>query len=867
MKTRILSLLITLGTIITLPAHAQFQRMLGDNFDIYSGQTWVSMVQETDTRNLVFLFNETFQHNPVIVKTDSTGAIIWTKTIAMTNLFSTKLVLTANNTYVMGASIYTSATNYYRMVLMEIDKTGTILWSKFYDCGYSTSLVDLSKTNDNGYLVIGNPNPGGANGILALKTNASGLLQWHKIIKKSGSYCDNPKGFEIPFDGIYIATTQGYDSYGLMKLAYNTGDTIWTKELFSGDAMNLLGTRSFGRTHDNNLFIADNITGNRFVNLKINTAGTILWQNAYNSDFAAKNIYYDTKGELLITGRIGGLGYEASLLKLKSDGTIRWCKTYGGYLNDYASDMIPHSKGYFIGGVTSSYLPTPNNDKAGILLIKTDTSGVAINGCYEGEMTFSTVTNLTFTNKTTSYILETKVFNDTDMVFSITNHASLANLNLTKVAVTIPKTKNPLCAGSSDGYAKAAATGGFGGFTYIWQGTGVSADSLGGRTAGKYIVTAQDSKGCKSKDSVTLTDPPALTLALTATKPSCPKIADGVINSTPGGGTPPYRYDWSNTRKTQNITGLLEGKYKLTLKDTNNCVLIDSLSFLAQRPDTPTICMVSIQKSTNKNMIIWDRYNGNRISYYKIYKEVVTNQYDSIGITPFDSVSVYIDKASKPDMRAEKYKLTAVDVCGTETPKSPFHQTMNLTKNGTEPNISLIWNKYIDESGSWIPKNYIIYRGMSMASLTKYDSLPDLSSFNYNIKDAAPGEIFYVAVNKGSLCSPAVLKAESGPYSQSLSNILEFKSSAFYPVSITGVRAYPNPCTDKLYLEFTLEKGSDVKIQLYNSAGIEVSSMSASGSIAGPNKLAIDVSGQANGYYSIKITSDSYSKVIPFVKQ
>ena len=53
--------------------------------------------------------------------------------------------------------------------------------------------------------------------------------------------------------------------------------------------------------------------------------------------------------------------------------------------------------------------------------------------------------------------------------------------------------------------------------------------------------------------------------------------ADGGINLSPFGGTPPYTYQWSNNTNNQNLTGVAPGLYILTLTDSLGCEIVEPI--------------------------------------------------------------------------------------------------------------------------------------------------------------------------------------------------------------------------------------------------------------------------------------------------
>ena len=130
---------------------------------------------------------------------------------------------------------------------------------------------------------------------------------------------------------------------------------------------------------------------------------------------------------------------------------------------------------------------------------------------------------------------------------------------------------NPTCNGGTNGSATVTATGGTPAYRYAWS-NGATTPTVSGLTAGVYSVTVTDANACTLVTSVTLTQPPALTLSAAVTNVACNGAATGSVDLTVAGGTAPYQYAWSNGAISQDITGVRAGTYTVTVTDQNGCV-------------------------------------------------------------------------------------------------------------------------------------------------------------------------------------------------------------------------------------------------------------------------------------------------------
>ncbi len=135
----------------------------------------------------------------------------------------------------------------------------------------------------------------------------------------------------------------------------------------------------------------------------------------------------------------------------------------------------------------------------------------------------------------------------------------------------------PLCSYSSDGSITISASGGTGMLTYSVDNgsTFQASDVFNSIAGGTYNIAVEDMLGFTSTGSVTLTSPPAISLAPTGTNPSCNGSSDGSISITASGGTGTLAYSddgGSTFQSPNNFTGLSAGTYNLSVKDANKCV-------------------------------------------------------------------------------------------------------------------------------------------------------------------------------------------------------------------------------------------------------------------------------------------------------
>ncbi|MFH1321193.1 MAG: gliding motility-associated C-terminal domain-containing protein [Bacteroidota bacterium] len=157
---------------------------------------------------------------------------------------------------------------------------------------------------------------------------------------------------------------------------------------------------------------------------------------------------------------------------------------------------------------------------------------------------------------------------------------------------SISGTDESSCA-ANDGTATVSAIGGDPPYTYLWDDPASQATATAtGLSAGTYTVTVSDINGCPhDSTTIVLDEPPPITVSISGTDVSCPGGSDGAAEVTvTGGGAAPYTYLWSDGETTQDISGLSQGTYSVSVTDKNDCPPADeSIVINEPLPLTPTI--------------------------------------------------------------------------------------------------------------------------------------------------------------------------------------------------------------------------------------------------------------------------------------
>ena len=127
---------------------------------------------------------------------------------------------------------------------------------------------------------------------------------------------------------------------------------------------------------------------------------------------------------------------------------------------------------------------------------------------------------------------------------------------------------------------------------YLWS-TGDTTNIISNLSAGTYTVTVIDTNNCSSIDSVTITEPSDISIAVNTTNVSCNGGNDGSASLSISGGTPGYTENWLGA----NPNSLSAGSYSYIVTDTNGCT--DSNSITINEPSLLSVTSSQIDVTCN----------------------------------------------------------------------------------------------------------------------------------------------------------------------------------------------------------------------------------------------------------------------------
>ncbi len=396
----------------------------------------------------------------------------------------------------------------------------------------------------------------------------------------------------------------------------------------------------------------------------------------------------------------------------------------------------------------------------------------------------------------------------------------------------------------------------FGGgiLTYNWlPSTGLNYDTVLNPTAevinnSSYLVTVTTPHGCTATDSVRVFVSP-LTVNGNGTSIKCGDTATlNTTNNYTGSGI--LTYSWlpitgldSSTISNPTVTVETNKTYTVTVTTPNGCTATHNVNVSLIPMNAIDICIVGVD-STNKNRIVWNKPLSAAIDSFYIYKETnITNVYQMIGSVNYDSLCVFVDVNSHPDVQSNKYKISIKDKCELESNASVPHHTMHLSIN---QGVGITWNLIWDAYQGFTVSTYNVFRGTAPSNM---QLIGTSSGSNSQYSDLTPpsGFVYYqVEVVSPNQCNP------TRSYNSSRSNIVTNQNIGIFENSNTLglISIYPNPASDFFILKTSNVNSTGLILNIYNVIGELIKSEPLV-----HNQQEINIKDLSSGIYMVEIKS------------
>ena len=339
------------------------------------GHYFGTSVQQTiDGGYIVTGVTETFSSSGdvFLIKTNGNGDTLWTKTYGGNDDdIGYSVQQTTDSGYIITGRTHSYGNGQTDLYIIKTDSIGDTLWTKTYGGNNGDQGNSVQQTFDGGYIITGNTIDDSTFylGVYLIKTDSIGDTLWTKTFGDSEG-----NSVQQTTDGGYIITgvkgvnTGNRDVY-LIKTNGN-GDTLWTKT-YGGNYHDI--GNSVQQTTDGGYIITGltKIYSSSDVFLiKTNGNGQTLWTKTYGGNYGdqGNSVQQTNDGGYIITGHkgINTGNRDVYLIKTNGNGDTLWTKTYGGQNICYGTSVQQTTDGgYIITGDSTNY----------IYLIKTDSLG------------------------------------------------------------------------------------------------------------------------------------------------------------------------------------------------------------------------------------------------------------------------------------------------------------------------------------------------------------------------------------------------------------------------------------------------------------------------------------------------------------
>ena len=398
------------------------------------------------------------------------------------------------------------------------------------------------------------------------------------------------------------------------------------------------------------------------------------------------------------------------------------------------------------------------------------------------------------------------------------------------------KTNVNTCNGESAGSITVTATGGTGVLIYTLNPGAAQTNNTGaftGLAAGNYSVDVADENLCSvTSSSFNITEPQALVLTEDdINNVTCNGTENGSILISVSGGTVAtgYNYNWTTTDGAGISTGsqdqlaLGAGTYNLTVTDDNACEVTSNFTLTEPNALVVTKTIYDISCNGGGDGVIVVSHTGGVLpcSYYW-----TTN--DGSGLEPVDR--------NQGGLSAGTYHLEITDAVGCIT--------NDTSEINDPPAIQIDSEAWTDATSQGASDGTITVVASGGTGALTYTLKPNNKSNQTGAFSVAPGN-YTVEVIDENYCGPVASNTITVGYPDAIGDFSE----------VDLIKVYPNPTSNKLYLELDYKEKLNVEVLSLSGQIIMKEEIEPQGFL----KKEIDLTGRSKGVYLVRIYNDQVS--------
>jgi len=305
-----------------------------------------------------------------LIKTDPSGNLVWQKTFGgADDDYGYSVQQTTDEGYIIAGYTNSLGAGSYDVYLIKTDSSGNLIWQKtFGGTGWDVS-YSVQQTTDGGYIIVGGTDSFAFYDVYLIKTDSAGNLIWEKTLGGPIFDEDLEVGHSVQqtSDGGYIIggnkysiSLGGYEVY-LIKTD-SSGNLIWEKTFGSNSSAN-----SVQQTTDGGYIVAGwYASGGRYIYydvylMKTDPFGNLLWSKTFGGSYDefGNSVHELIEGGYIIVGSTNSKGagdHDAYLIKTDTSGNLVWEKTFGRASGDWGESVQQTTDGgYIIAGLTESF--------------------------------------------------------------------------------------------------------------------------------------------------------------------------------------------------------------------------------------------------------------------------------------------------------------------------------------------------------------------------------------------------------------------------------------------------------------------------------------------------------------------------------